>query len=96
MFQQIIAIFVLKTSAGFSIFSWIAYLAKDFLEQAYKGSAFFFSDEIVSKHYFFVNTLGAIIFFIAFVQMMYYVSARLHPHSLRHIADCEMVPLPLS
>ncbi|KAG8977983.1 hypothetical protein FRB90_008622 [Tulasnella sp. 427] len=73
MFQQIIAIFVLKTSAGFSIFSWIAYLASDFLSQAYKGSAFFFSDEIVSKHYFFVNTLGAIIFFIAFVQMMYYL-----------------------
>ncbi|KAG8893565.1 hypothetical protein FRC01_013507, partial [Tulasnella sp. 417] len=73
MLQQIIAIFVLKTSAGFSIFSWVAYLAKDFLEQAYKGSAFFFSDEIVSKHYFFVNTLGAIIFFIAFVQMMYYL-----------------------
>ncbi|KAG8941264.1 hypothetical protein FRC00_012447, partial [Tulasnella sp. 408] len=73
MFQQIIAIFVLKTSAGFSIFSWIAYLAKDFLEKAYRGSAFFFSDEIVSRHYFFVNTLGVIIFFIAFVQMMYYL-----------------------
>ncbi|KAG8952911.1 hypothetical protein FRC04_003362 [Tulasnella sp. 424] len=73
MFQQIIAIFVLKTSAGFSIFSWLAYLASDFLTQAYKGSAFFFSDEIVSKHYFFVNTLAAIIFFIAFVQMMYYL-----------------------
>lgn len=73
MFQQIIAIFVLKTSAGFDMFSWVAYLAADFLEQAYAGSAFFFSQDVVNMHWFFVNTLGAIIFFVAFVQMMYYV-----------------------
>ncbi|KAG9037182.1 hypothetical protein FRB95_006435 [Tulasnella sp. JGI-2019a] len=73
MFQQIIALFVLKTKAGFDIFSWIAYLAADFLEQAYAGAAFFFSAEVVSQHWFFVNTLSCIIFFVAFVQMMYYL-----------------------
>ncbi|KAG8896447.1 hypothetical protein FRB99_008887, partial [Tulasnella sp. 403] len=73
MFQQIVAMFVLKTRAGFDIFSWIATLAADFLEQAYAGAAFFFSQDIVNKHWFFVNTLSAIIFFIAFIQMMYYL-----------------------
>ena len=72
--QQVIALFVLKTGAGFSIFSWVAQLAKDFLEQALAGATFFWSQEIVEeKHYFFINVLSTIIFFIAFVQMMYYL-----------------------
>ncbi|KAG8862462.1 hypothetical protein FRB96_001533 [Tulasnella sp. 330] len=73
MFQQIIALFVLKTKAGFDMFSWIAYLAADFLAQAYAGAAFFFSQDVVNQHWFFVNTLSCIIFFVAFVQMMYYL-----------------------
>ncbi|KAH9851424.1 H+/nucleoside cotransporter [Lenzites betulinus] len=71
--QQAIAMFVLKSGAGFSIFKWIAYLAADFLEQALAGAAFFFDQDTVDKHWFFVNTLSSIIFFIAFVQMMYYL-----------------------
>ncbi|KAJ2931254.1 hypothetical protein H1R20_g5878, partial [Candolleomyces eurysporus] len=71
--QQVIALFVLKTGAGFSIFHWIATLAADFLRQADAGSGFFFDPETIDKHWFFVNTLGSIIFFIAFVQMMYYL-----------------------
>jgi concentrative nucleoside transporter, CNT family len=65
--------FVLKSGAGFSIFKWIAYLASDFLAQALQGAAFFFDQETVDKHWFFVNTLASIIFFIAFVQMLYYL-----------------------
>ncbi|PPQ98427.1 hypothetical protein CVT24_004106 [Panaeolus cyanescens] len=72
--QQVIALFVLKTGAGFSIFKWIAYLAADFLAQGLEGAAFFFDKETVqTKHWFFVNTLSTIIFFIAFVQMLYYL-----------------------
>ncbi|KAI0738388.1 H+/nucleoside cotransporter [Daedaleopsis nitida] len=71
--QQAIAMFVLKSGAGFSIFKWIAFLAADFLAQALEGAAFFFDAETVGKHWFFVNTLSSIIFFIAFVQMMYYL-----------------------
>ncbi|CCM05697.1 uncharacterized protein FIBRA_07929 [Fibroporia radiculosa] len=71
--QQVIAMFVLKTSAGFSIFKWIALLASDFLAQSEAGGTFFFSATIVSEDWFFVNTLGAVIFFIAFVQMMFYL-----------------------
>jgi hypothetical protein len=55
--QQVIALFVLKTGAGFSIFSWIATLAADFLRQADAGSGFFFDAETIGKHWFFVNTV---------------------------------------
>ncbi|EMD37525.1 hypothetical protein CERSUDRAFT_114160 [Gelatoporia subvermispora B] len=71
--QQAIAMFVLKSGAGFSIFKWIADLASDFLAQAQAGGTFFFSAQVVSEGWFFVNTLGSIMFFIAFVQMMYYL-----------------------
>ncbi|KAI0093471.1 Na+ dependent nucleoside transporter C-terminus-domain-containing protein [Irpex rosettiformis] len=71
--QQAIAMFVLKSGAGFSIFKWIAILASDFLAQALEGAAFFFDSDVISRHWFFVNTLSSIIFFIAFVQMMYYL-----------------------
>jgi CNT family concentrative nucleoside transporter len=71
--QQAIALFVLKTGAGFSIFKWIATLASDFLAQGLVGSEFFFDADTIAKHWFFVNVLGTIIFFIAFVQMMYYL-----------------------
>ncbi|EGN99964.1 hypothetical protein SERLA73DRAFT_52223 [Serpula lacrymans var. lacrymans S7.3] len=71
--QQAVALFVLKTNAGFSIFKWIADLASSFLTEAYVGAAFFFSDAVVANGYFFVNTLSAIIFFIATVQMLYYL-----------------------
>ncbi|KAI0344490.1 hypothetical protein BDW22DRAFT_1354549 [Trametopsis cervina] len=71
--QQAIAMFVLKSGAGFAIFKWIAILASDFLAQGLQGAAFFFSADVVGLHWFFVNTLSSIIFFIAFVQMMYYL-----------------------
>jgi CNT family concentrative nucleoside transporter len=94
--QQCIALFVLKTGAGFSIFKWIATLASDFLSQSLVGARFFFDVQTVSRGWFFVNVvsisvyvvpilvsdllycqLAAVIFFMAFVQMMYYVSANL-------------------
>lgn len=71
--QQAIALFVLKSGAGFSIFNWVATLASDFLSEGLVGAGFFFDAETINKHWFFVNTLGTIIFFIAFVQMMYYL-----------------------
>jgi len=71
--QQVIALFVLKTGAGFSIFNWIATLASDFLQQGTNAAAFFFDTATIDKHWFFVNVLAAIIFFIAFVQACYYL-----------------------
>ncbi|KAF5321394.1 hypothetical protein D9619_001373 [Psilocybe cf. subviscida] len=71
--QQAIALFVLKSGAGFSIFKWIATLAADFLGQSKAGATFFFDAETYAKGWFFVGTLSSIIFFIAFVQMLYYI-----------------------
>ena len=73
-FQQAIALFVLKSDAGFKIFRWLAFLASDFLEESRVGAIFFFDqDTVLNKFWFFTNVLSAIIFFIAFVQMMYYL-----------------------
>lgn len=72
--QQAIALFVLKSGAGFHTFQWLANLASDFLAQGLVGAAFFFDlDTVNTKHWFFVNVLSTIIFFIAFVQMLYYL-----------------------
>jgi concentrative nucleoside transporter, CNT family len=51
-FQQVIALFVLKTGAGYSTFRWIATLASDFLTQAYPAAQFFFDAETIAKHWY--------------------------------------------
>ncbi|KAG6886264.1 hypothetical protein C0993_006674 [Termitomyces sp. T159_Od127] len=56
--QQAIALFVLKSRAGFDIFNWIATLAADFLSQGSVGAGFFFDAEVIAKHWFFVNTVS--------------------------------------
>jgi concentrative nucleoside transporter, CNT family len=74
LFQQAIALFVLKTDAGFKIFKWLSFLATDFLEESRVGAIFFFDeDTVVDRGWFFTGVLSAIIFFVAFVQMMYYL-----------------------
>jgi CNT family concentrative nucleoside transporter len=71
--QQTIALFVLKTGAGYSLFKYIADLANDFLSEADVGAEFFFDAETIAKKWFFVNVLAAVIFFIATIQMLYYL-----------------------
>jgi CNT family concentrative nucleoside transporter len=57
--QQAIALFVLKSSAGFHIFNWLATLASDFSNQGLVGAAFFFDqDTIETKHWVFVNVVS--------------------------------------
>lgn len=65
--------FVLKSGAGFRIFTWIATAAKDFLHQGGLAGLFFFGSDEAFLSYFFVNVLGAVVFFVAFVQMMFYL-----------------------
>jgi CNT family concentrative nucleoside transporter len=56
--QQAIALFVLKSGAGFNLFRWLADLASDFLAQGLVGAAFFFDQDTVNtKHWFFVNVV---------------------------------------
>ncbi|KAA1064812.1 hypothetical protein PGT21_015547 [Puccinia graminis f. sp. tritici] len=70
--QQLLALAVLKSKAGYDFFHWIATAATDILDQGTKVGGFFFSPQVVDNHWFFVNTLAAIIFFIALVQLLYY------------------------
>lgn len=57
--QQAIALFVLKTGAGFHMFRWIANLASDFSNQGLVGAAFFFDqDTVETKHWFFINVVS--------------------------------------
>ena len=56
--QQVIALFVLKSGAGFHTFKWLATLASDFLAQGLVGATFFFdADTVNNKHWFFVNVV---------------------------------------
>ncbi len=55
--QQTIALFVLKTKAGFDIFSWMARLAADFLEQSHAGAVFFFEESVT--HWFFIGVVSS-------------------------------------
>jgi len=72
--QQAVAVFVLKTGAGYHMFRWFANLASDFSNQGLVGAAFFFDQDTVdTKHWFFVNILSVVMFFIASVQMFYYL-----------------------
>ncbi|TIC60758.1 hypothetical protein E3Q03_03050 [Wallemia mellicola] len=72
-FQQAIGMFVLKTRAGYDLFNWIITLAKDFLSQSQTATAFFLNDYIVAQKFFLLTTLPAIMFFIAFVQLCYFL-----------------------
>lgn len=73
-FQFIVALFVFRTGAGFSLFGWIANAANDLLLQAQiGGAAFFWSLDFVNdNHFFFVNTLASIIFFVALCIALFY------------------------
>jgi CNT family concentrative nucleoside transporter len=74
--QQVIALFVLKTSAGYSIFKWIATAANDLINCGHAGAAFFFDEDTVNnKGWGFVSVLPCIVFFVALIQMLHYVRA---------------------
>ncbi|KAL7416522.1 Na+ dependent nucleoside transporter C-terminus-domain-containing protein [Mrakia frigida] len=71
--QQAIAMFVLKTSAGFDLFKWIALAAADFLKMGGRAGVFFWDESFAG--YFAIGTLSAVIFFIAFINMLFYIGA---------------------
>ncbi|KAH9811931.1 Na+ dependent nucleoside transporter C-terminus-domain-containing protein [Melampsora americana] len=73
IFQQVLALFVIHTSAGFDLFSWIAKAFTDLLDTGTRAGGFFFNQQVLDQHWFFVNVLAAIIYFIALVQLLYYL-----------------------
>jgi concentrative nucleoside transporter, CNT family len=70
--QFIIALFVLRTQAGFDIFNFISGLALDLLGFAGDGTSFLTEASVLDTHWFLVSVIPAIIFFVAFVQLLYY------------------------
>jgi CNT family concentrative nucleoside transporter len=75
LIQFIIAVFVLKTKAGYDIFNFISYLARAFLGYAEDGLRFLTSQDTVDLRYFITNVIPAIIFFIAVTQCLYHLGA---------------------
>lgn len=72
LMQFIIALFVLRTQAGYDIFDFISGLATDLLGFAKDGVAFLTTPDIAANTFFFFSVLPAIIFFVALVSMLYH------------------------
>ena len=70
--QFIIALFVLRTRVGYDIFEIISTLARLLLGFADKGVIFLTADTVPELHWFFTSVVPPIIFFVAFVQLLYY------------------------
>ncbi|RMJ27062.1 nucleoside cotransporter [Aspergillus sp. HF37] len=72
--QFLVALFVLRTEAGYDIFNFISLLARELLGFANEGTAFLTSWKFVDSHgsWFLVTVIPAIIFFISLVQLLYY------------------------
>jgi CNT family concentrative nucleoside transporter len=72
LMQFIIALFVLRTQLGYDIFNFISELARLLLKFADKGVIFLTSEDIPKLPWFFTSVIPAIIFFVSFVQLLYY------------------------
>jgi CNT family concentrative nucleoside transporter len=70
--QFIIALFVLRTKAGYDIFTFVSDLARSLLTFARDGVEFLTDKETSQKTVFFFSVIPAIIFFVSFVQLLYY------------------------
>ncbi|KAL8971488.1 MAG: hypothetical protein Q9183_001035 [Haloplaca sp. 2 TL-2023] len=70
--QFIVALFVLRSGAGYDIFDFVSELARDLLGFANEGTAFLTDDTVPALGWFIVGVLPAIIFFVALVQLLYY------------------------
>ncbi|KAK2808902.1 hypothetical protein FQN50_004378 [Emmonsiellopsis sp. PD_5] len=72
--QFLVALFVLRTQAGYDIFNFISGLATALLGFAGEGTAFLTEESIPIKiHWFLVGVVPAIIFFVSLVQLLYYI-----------------------
>lgn len=70
--QFIIALFVLRTKAGYDIFTFVSTLAQLLLGFANDGVIFLTDSGVPDYHWFFTSVVPPIIFFVSFVQLLYY------------------------
>lgn len=71
--QFIVALFVLRTHAGYDIFSFISELARTLLGFANQGVVFLTDDTVPNLPWFFVGVIPPIIFFVALVALLFHV-----------------------
>lgn len=71
--QFVIAVFVLRTTAGYDIFSFISYLARTLLGFANQGVVFLTDSSVPNLGWFLTGVMPPIIFFVSLVQLMYHV-----------------------
>lgn len=70
--QFLLALFVLRTKAGYDIFNFIAFLAKSLLSYAGDGTSFLTDASVLNLGWFLVTVIPPIIFFVSFIQLLYY------------------------
>ena len=70
--QFVIAVFVLRTEAGYDIFNFISFLARELLGFANQGTAFLTTESVVELGWFLTGVVPPIIFFVSLVQLLYY------------------------
>ncbi|PVU96832.1 hypothetical protein BB561_000938 [Smittium simulii] len=74
LLQLILGAIVLKTTAGLQFFKWISDVAGDFLGFSEEGAKFLFGPNVYKDFgNFALSVFPAIIFFVAFIQMVYYL-----------------------
>ncbi|CAK7267276.1 hypothetical protein SEPCBS57363_002514 [Sporothrix epigloea] len=70
--QFVLGLFVLKTKAGYDIFSFIGDLAKKLLGFSSVGTVFLTDSSVPALGWFFISVVPAVIFFVSFVQLLNY------------------------
>lgn len=69
LLQFVIALFVLRSKAGYDIFNFILLLARGLLGFAKNGVAFLTNDSVANLPMFFFAVIPAVVFFVAFVHI---------------------------
>ncbi|KAI1488619.1 H+/nucleoside cotransporter-like protein [Biscogniauxia mediterranea] len=71
--QFVVAVFVLRTQAGYDIFNFISTLARTLLGFANEGVVFLTAEDVPSVGWFLVGVVPPIIFFVSLVALLYHV-----------------------
>ncbi|XP_039269230.2 sodium/nucleoside cotransporter 2-like [Styela clava] len=72
--QIVLGLIILRTKAGFEAFNWLGEIAQTFLNFVNKGSSFVFGKNY-TDFYFAFKVLLIIIYFSAFISVLYYLGA---------------------
>ncbi|KAI1382980.1 H+/nucleoside cotransporter-like protein [Hypoxylon trugodes] len=71
--QFVVAVFVLRTQAGYDIFNFISTLASTLLSFAKDGVEFLTTEDVSNLKWFLITVVPPIIFFVALVALLYHV-----------------------